>query len=190
MTRGSIGSQSNVEKTFVIYLPVFIPISQFLVKAMNCRHGTNLCLSLLPAEFRFILRLYLPISKSSPCRVCLCFQKLMQDLEKTGFKLFTLMLYKATQLGCYVEQFERLKLVWIVDISISRVWAFSWCSAPLSRGAPQGSVAGPTPFASCSSWIYFREILVTPNNFMALLLNAQYELWCSGKHLLHWLSRW
>lgn len=34
------------------------------------------------AEFRFKLRLYLPISKSSPWRVYLRFTKLMQDLGK------------------------------------------------------------------------------------------------------------
>lgn len=43
----------------------------------------------LDAEFRFWLRLYLPISKPSPRRAYLCLPKLMQDLENTGFKLFT-----------------------------------------------------------------------------------------------------
>ena len=79
------------------------------------------------AEFRFKLRLYLPISKSSPLTGYLRFTKLMQDLGKKKINKIKLNLsrlhrctkgnkrgwkeyhrpglYTAIQRGCYLEQF-------------------------------------------------------------------------------------
>lgn len=78
------------------------------------------------AEFRFKLRLYLPISKSSPWRVYLRFTKLMQDLgkkkKKIEFKPFAQM-HQGQQKGL-----ERVSQAWLVYRYTARVLFGTVCA--------------------------------------------------------------
>lgn len=80
------------------------------------------------AEFRFKLRLYLPISKSSPLTGYLRFTKLMQDLgkkrkkKKIEFKPFTQM-HQGQQKGL-----ERVSQAWLVYRYTARVLFGTVCA--------------------------------------------------------------